>query len=106
VENAGAEGFIEEHVRPGYNKEELIRKLKDAGLEPIRAMYTYGNYGSKAWRLLLKWPMQMLARTKAAFALLPFYYIVALPIGTALNALDVRNENETGTGLLVVARKG
>ncbi len=97
--------FIEEHVRPGYNREELSAKLNDAGLSVTRAMYTYGRYGSRAWRLLIKWPMQMLARTRASFVVLPIYYVAALPLGTALNALDVRSENDAGTGLLVVARK-
>lgn len=98
-------GFIEEHVRPGYNREDLVEKLRDAGLTVTRAIYTYGPYGSRAWRLLIKWPMQMLARTRISFALLPVYYLAALPLGTALNALDVRSENEAGTGLLVVAQK-
>ena len=98
-------GFIEEHVRPGYNIVQLISKLADVGLETEKAVYTYGRYGSVAWRLLMKWPMQMLARTRVSFVVLPFYYIGALPVGSVLNALDVRDENETGTGLLVVARK-
>lgn len=105
VGTEGEEGFIEEHVRPGYGIDELQSKLRDAGLEPVRALYTYGTYGSKAWRLLIKWPMQMLARTPLAYAVLPFYYLAALPIGTALNALDMGDENESGTGLIVVARK-
>jgi len=99
------ESFIEEHVRPGYNREELASKLVEAGLATTKSIYTYGRYGSRAWHLLIKWPMQMLARTRASFALLPFYYLAALPAGSVLNALDVRDENAAGTGLLVVARK-
>ncbi len=104
VEREGEEGFIEEHVRPGYNREELMEKLRDAGLEPVRAIYTYGTYGSAAWRMLIKWPMKMLSRSSAAYAILPMYYAAVLPVGTALNALDVRTKNPRGTGLLVVAR--
>lgn len=105
VELEGEEGFIEEHVRPGYNKDALASKLREAGLEPVRAIYTYGTFGSAAWRLLIKWPMQALEQSKAALALLPFYYVVALPAGALLNALDTREDNTSGTGLLVVARK-
>ncbi len=105
VTTSDEESFIEEHVRPGYNRDDLSRKLKKAGLETTKAIYTYGRYGSTAWRLLIKWPMQMLARTRASIALLPIYYVAALPAGSLLNALDVRDENESGTGLLVVARK-
>ncbi len=105
VSDEGEESFIEEHVRPGYNREELSSKLEEAGLNVTKAIYTYGRYGSRAWRLLIKWPIQMLARTRVSFVLLPFYYAAALPAGTILNALDVRDANERGTGLFVVARK-
>lgn len=105
VESEGDDGFIEEHVRPGYNRDELVGKLHEAGLEPRRALYTYGDFGSAAWRLLIKWPMQVLQRSRAALALLPFYYVLALPLGAILNVVDMRQENARGTGLLVVARK-
>jgi 2-polyprenyl-3-methyl-5-hydroxy-6-metoxy-1,4-benzoquinol methylase len=97
--------FIEEHVRDGYNLEELQSKLRAAGLLPVRGFHTYGPYGSAAWRLLIKHPIQWLGTSKAAYLLMPFYYAVALPIGTLLNLLDVRRENATGTGVLVLARK-
>ncbi|MEX0599174.1 MAG: class I SAM-dependent methyltransferase [Rhodothermales bacterium] len=105
VEAEGEEGFIDEHVRPGYNMDELCRKLEEAGLEPVEARYTYGTYGSQAWRLLIKHPMRLLSRTKLAFAILPIYYLVALPVGTVLNWMDVRTDNASGTGLIVVAGK-
>ncbi len=99
------ESFIEEHVRDGYNRDELEQKLRDAGLEVVRSIYTYGPYGSAAWRLLIKRPIMMLGSSRTSYLLLPFYYLFALPIGTILNAIDVRQRNDTGTGLLVVARK-
>ncbi len=101
----GEKGFVDEHVRPGYGLAELEEKMEEAGLETVRARYTYGRYGSKAWRVLVKWPMQMLAVTRLAFAALPVYYLAALPVGLVLNAMDVRTRNETGTGLILVARK-
>lgn len=105
VHDEGEAGFIEEHVRAGYDVEELHAKLREAGLEPIRTRYTYGTQGSRAWKILVKWPLQMLAQSRAAYAFLPFYYAVALPLGAGLNALDLHGENATGTGLLVTARK-
>lgn len=101
----GEEGFIGEHVRPGYGLEALREKMAEAGLETVRARYTYGTFGSIAWRLLVKWPMRLLSATRLAFAALPAYYLAALPAGLLLNALDVRARNETGTGLILVARK-
>ena len=105
TETHGEEGFVDEHVRPGYGLAELREKMEEAGLETVRARYTYGRYGSKAWRILLKWPMRMLAATRLAFAVLPVYYLAALPVGLILNAMDVRSRNETGTGLILVACK-
>ena len=99
------ESFIGEHVRDGYNMQDLEEKLRDAGLEPVKSLYTYGEYGSTAWRWLIKRPMQMLGATWAALILLPLYYVAALPIGLYLNAKDMADTNETGTGLLVVAEK-
>ena len=97
--------FIEEHVRNGYNRAELQGKLSEAGLETERSLYTYGSYGSLAWRLLIKYPILLAGRSKILLLLLPFYYLPVLPIGLLLNALDMRRDNPTGTGLLVVAHK-
>ncbi|PSQ87885.1 MAG: class I SAM-dependent methyltransferase [Bacteroidetes bacterium QH_2_63_10] len=105
VQEEGDEGFIGEHVRDGYGRDELAGKLRRAGLEPVKGLYTYGPYGSTAWRWLIKWPMQMLGATWASLLVLPFYYAAALPVGLLLNATDVQWNNERGTGLLMVARR-
>ena len=105
VQAEGDESFIGEHVREGYGREELAEKLRAAGLEPVRGVYTYGPYGSAAWRGLIKWPMQMLGTTWASLLVLPFYYAAALPLGLLLNATDVERDNERGTGLFMVARR-
>ncbi len=101
----GEASFIGEHVRDGYPPAELREKLETAGLPVVDWMYTYGRYGSAGWRLLVKWPMGLLGRSLAFGALLPLYYLPALPAGLALNALDLREQNPTGTGLLMIARK-
>ncbi len=105
VQEEGDESFIGEHVREGYGRDELADKLRGAGLEPVKALYTYGPYGSAAWRGLIKWPMQMLGATWASFLFLPLYYAAVLPVGLLLNAADVERDNERGTGLFMVARR-
>jgi len=105
VQDEGDESFIEEHVRDGYNRDDLEGKLREAGLEPVRSLYTYGRYGSRAWRMLIKRPILMLGASWAFVIVLPFYYLVALPVGLLLNKLDMRQDNPEGTGLLVIARK-
>ena len=105
VSAAGEASFIEEHVRDGYNRAELQDKLREAGLVPVRSLYTYGPPGALAWRLLIKYPMLMLGKSWVFAVLLPLYYLPVLPFGLLLHMLDLRREHPAGTGLLVIARK-
>ena len=105
VQHESDTSFIEEHVRDGYNIDELEEKLRTAGLEPVKTIYTYGPYGSLAWQMLIKRPIQWLGTTWAFIVLLPLYYLFALPVGLVLHKLDVEHENTEGTGLLVIAQK-
>lgn len=102
---AGPTGFIGEHVRDGYPLAELNEKLSTAGLEVFDARYTYGKWGSLAWRILVKYPISMLNRSFAFVVLLPFYYLIAFPLGMLLNAVDVARDNARGTGLIVRASR-
>ena len=105
VTEEGEESFIGEHVRDGYPLAELVEKLETAGLEVTDTDYAYGPVGSVAWRLLVKWPIQMLSTSKWLTPLVAAYYLPAGPVGLALNAVDLGQENETGTGLLVTSKK-
>jgi 2-polyprenyl-3-methyl-5-hydroxy-6-metoxy-1,4-benzoquinol methylase len=101
----GEQSFIGEHVRDGYPLAELTEKLETAGLRVTEQTYTYGPYGSAAWQMLVRWPITALNATWASAVALPLYYAVAAPLGLALNAVDLRHDNATGTGLLVAAQK-
>ena len=98
-------GFIDEHVRDGYNISEIEEKIKSVGFSRVEAAYTYGNAGSAAWRLSMKYPIQMLNITKLFFILLPFYYIVTFPFILILNFIDLYKKHKKGTGLIVKAWK-
>ena len=80
-------------------------KLTGAGFEVESLRYTYGPFGSAAWRAGIKWPMLLLNVSKLFFVILPFYYVLVLPFVLPLMWLDVVIENPRGTGLNVVARK-
>lgn len=106
--DVGADGdasFIGEHVRDGYGRDELRAKLERAGFTVERIDYTYGRWGSLAWKLLIKYPMLLLSKSFAGVLLLPFYYLPVLPVAAVLNLLDVSTTNPTGTGLIAVARR-
>jgi SAM-dependent methyltransferase len=97
--------FIEEHARNGYGAAEIRSKLESAGFAVDYVRYTYGVFGSLAWRLGIKYPILMVNSSKLFFVFLPFYYALALPIVLPLMAIDVLRENPRGTGLNVLATK-
>jgi SAM-dependent methyltransferase len=99
------ESFIGEHVRNGYNIDDIQAKLKRAGFSNAEARYSYGKPGHIAWLLSMKYPISILGFSKLFFILLPFYYILIFPFCLILNWFDVRLEHETGTGLIVKAVK-
>lgn len=98
-------GFIGEHVRDGYGIEEISKKLSRAGFSSVEARYVYGKPGSLSWKLSMKYPILMLGKSKLFIVILPFYYLILFPFCAVLNYLDVSTGHETGTGLLVKARK-
>lgn len=99
------ESFIDEHVRNGYSVEDITSKLLDAGFSGICTKYTYGRPGSLSWRLSMKYPVRMLNISYAFFIFLPFYYLIVFPVSLILNTFDLHQTHESGTGLLVTARK-
>ena len=99
------ESFIEEHVRDGYNINEIQEKLRQAGFSRTEARYQYGKSGQFSWRLSMKYPILALGKTKLFFILLPFYYLITFPVCLVLNYLDASLPHKTGTGLVVKAWK-
>jgi 2-polyprenyl-3-methyl-5-hydroxy-6-metoxy-1,4-benzoquinol methylase len=99
------EGFVDEHVRDGYNITEIGEKLKSVGFKNIDARYSYGSPGKIAWKLSMKYPILMLNASKLFFIVLPFYYLLVFPFVLFLNYRDLYKTHKTGTGLIVKAFK-
>ena len=99
------ESFVEEHVRDGYNIEEIKEKLMTAGFSRVEAKYAYGTPGKISWRLSMKYPILMLGASKLFYVVLPFYFLVTYPIAFIMNIFDVNGNHKTGTGLIVKAWK-
>ena len=104
-ENDGDGSFIDEHVRDGYNIEEIQQKLKRAGFNRTQAYYVYGTPGKISWKISMKYPIVLLNKSKIFFLILPFYYLVVFPFMLILNYLDLKLHHKTGTGLIVKAFK-
>lgn len=105
VREAGDASFIGEHVRDGYAPDDIRRKLGEVGLLTDDILYTYGVPGSLAWRLLISVPMRLMSFSFVLAPVVAVWYVVALPLGLLLNALDLVRRHPRGTGLLVIARK-
>lgn len=99
------ESFIDEHVRDGYNINEIQDKMRSVGFDKIEASYGYGAPGKISWKLSMKYPMTMLNYSKIFFIILPFYYLITYPICFVLNYIDTNSTHKTGTGLIVKAWK-
>jgi SAM-dependent methyltransferase len=105
VHDGADASFIEEHVRDGYNINDIQEKLKLAGFNKIDARYNYGTPGKISWRLSMKYPIQVLGISKLFFILIPFYYLLVYPCCFVLNYMDTYSQHPTGTGLVVKAWK-
>lgn len=103
--NDGTASFVDEHVRDGYNINEIQEKLKIAGFTKMEAHYTYGWPGKISWKLSMKYPILMLNTSKIFYVILPFYYLLTYWFAFLMNWLDVNMKHKTGTGLLVKAWK-
>ncbi|MBL0045366.1 MAG: class I SAM-dependent methyltransferase [Flavobacteriales bacterium] len=97
--------FIEEHVRDGYNIEDLKAKCLRNGFSKVEVRYSYGSPGKISWRLSMKWPLLMLNTSKLFFIILPFYYLLTYPFAFILNWLDTSTTHATGTGVIARAWK-
>jgi len=99
------ESFIGEHARDGYSAEELDTKLQPLGFERHKAIYSYGFWGDKAWRIGIKYPLKLVNISKVLLIVLPFYYWVVLPFMLLFMFIDYKSTNVTGTGITYIAHK-
>ncbi len=106
VHDEDEHSFIEEHVRDGYGIADIEEKLKTAGFSNVSARYTYGTPGKISWKLSMKYPLTMINWSKAFSLFLPFYYLVTFPFSLLLNLFDMIGRHKSGTGLMVIAKKG
>ncbi len=105
IHRAEDSSFVDEHVRKGYNTDEITAKLIAAGFKNVRIRYTYGKAGNLSWILSMKYPVSLLNKSYLFFMILPLYYLVVFPVTILLNIIDLYSRNKSGTGLLVTAEK-
>jgi SAM-dependent methyltransferase len=97
--------FVDEHVRPGYSREEAEEKLSGAGLHLEQFTITYGPWGGGAWKLLQKWPMTWLRGRVWLLPTVLLYYLIAYPVAWLFMQMDLNAKNDRGGGILAIASK-
>ncbi|HOU31564.1 MAG TPA: hypothetical protein PLG42_09915, partial [Bacteroidales bacterium] len=85
--------------------EEITDKLKSAGFSNIETTYTYGKPGHISWLISVKYPAMLLGKSLIFAIMLPFYFVIVLPLALILNTIDLNSVHKTGTGLLIKAIK-
>ena len=99
------ESFVGEHARNGYSIEELETKLHPLGFKTNKSFYTYGFWGTLAWRLGIKYPILMVNISKLFLIVLPFYFLLTFPFTLLFLLFDFKGKNKIGTGLTFIAQK-
>ncbi|MDD2331933.1 MAG: methyltransferase domain-containing protein [Candidatus Cloacimonetes bacterium] len=97
--------FTAEHVRPGYNKKELEQKVANAGFKILESHFSYGFWGSLAWKMMIRKSLSSYGKNPLMFPLLLMYFLAVLPIGLLMMQLDLLLPKSHGTGLILIARK-
>lgn len=97
--------FTEEHVRPGYDWDDLHQKLEQCGFRVVDGIYTYGFWGHLSWLILIQYPLLIYKRNKLLGLILPLYYLSLYPPAWLMMRLDRIRRNRKGTGILIVAVK-
>lgn len=101
-----AAAFTEEHVRPGYDINELRSKLESSGFKIIELKYSYGFWGRIDWLFTMKFPLTLIGISKIFMLVLPLYYFIGIPFHLSMMLLDMITHNKKGNGIICVAQKG
>lgn len=98
--------FTEEHIRSGYSKEEIERKLNMSGLKIEELKYSYGFWGHISWVLGMKIPLTVYEKSGfLRYLVVPVYYLVFCPLTLILMVFDYHAKNEKGKGMIIIAKK-
>ena len=97
---------VEEHVRVGYLPAELEEKLHTAGFDQVEIYHTYHPVtGLLLWRMWQQVPLLLSQLSYPGMALIPFWMLIAYPLGYPLWWRDLHIHIKHGKGVLAVARK-
>lgn len=86
----------EDHVRNGYEKNEIANKLTKLGFNNTKIKFTFG------WAGFLGWEIQNMFKIILGHR---FSQIVSFPSTLVLSFIDLHSTNKLGNGILIVSKK-
>ena len=97
--------FTAEHVRPGYCKADLEVRLKSVGFSIQKSIYSYGKWGALSWRLIIRYPLALQAKSRFFLLLMPLWYLSLYPLAAVMMHWDMKMHNAEGNGIILVCKK-
>jgi 2-polyprenyl-3-methyl-5-hydroxy-6-metoxy-1,4-benzoquinol methylase len=88
---------VQGHVRPGYAKEDIVKKIETAGFAIRKAYYTYG-WIETITNNISYWITRAEMKNK-------FLYALVFPVLNFLSYFGKNSRPRKGAGVLVIARK-
>ena len=98
-------GFVGEHVREGYQEEEIVGLFSAAGFRLESIVYGYGKWGDLSWRIGMRNAMRLASRGGCLRFFGILYLFLVSPVVLPLMGLDFIWKNRRGTSIIVVAQK-
>ena len=100
-----ASSFADEHIRPGYSIDELIRKVKSVGFNIVEHKYSYGYWGNLYWKIFIRNCVYLLNISNIMWVLIPFYLLIVFIPCLIFMLLDFSFKNKKGNGIILIAKK-
>jgi hypothetical protein len=89
----------------GYEMAEIKQLFREHGFHKVKAHYYEGFAGQLGRSIGVKIPLGIIRISRLFAVLLPFYYLIAIPLVIALNWVDSHTAQVSGKGILLLARK-
>lgn len=89
----------------GYEMNELKQLFKEHGFRKVKAHYYEGHAGQLGRTVGVRIPLTLLRFSRLFAVIMPFYFILAIPVVVGLNWVDSHTAQTSGQGILLLARK-
>lgn len=89
----------------GYEMDELKQLFRKHSFHKVKAHFYEGHAGQLGRNIGVRFPLALLRFSRLFAVLMPFYFILAVPVVMGLNWVDSHTAQASGRGILLLARK-